>query len=444
MVSLDDPRYKNITWFNTHDVAANLTRDDDTTQLSYILQMEKPPYPIKRVFFNPKNVDLIYTFFTCETQAIPDWRHYVYAYEETQPIEIWAVTKQGITGDKSRWKGEAELRRIAETYPLGSVRHLTRLSPVERDRGTWKLHAVRYNMWYKRASYDYTSGVSLSYGNALIYDGNRLSGGTEGAWTLTQGGGSTCSQSVTAYHGFLYLHQTVFGADSYTSSGDNLGLVTNTYTKIRWRFRTTSNAKAKIILEFSDASTQTVLAETAASTFSVGTATITAAKTLDHIHLYCCDGTGDVYYDYVQIYKGDFTFPNVVNLIFTPSSRNLNLDIPMRVPSETQNLGADPASIELMCDIDLQQYNVTDNPTGVKWTRTGDVEAGDVFLDVAHNQSVLGPWQYLAWGDKGCRVTLDEPQFNYGRDGMLRLLFHEFSDTNKANEYYYQRWDEDT
>ncbi len=438
----EDARYRTKVYIETNDTPANITKDDGSTQASYILQFEKPPSPLKKVFFDPKNVDGIYTISTPTSEALVDWKKETYAYTETTPIEISATTKQGITGDKLRWKMEEELRRITETYPnvAGTfcIRSLDRMTPQDRDMGLWKLHTVKYNLRYKRAHDDYTSDAALSYGNGWLYDGDRVSGGPEGnigngAATVTSDGGSTITQSVTTNPGSLTLDLTNFGGDAYTTNATNLGLSTSTHKKIRFRYRTTGNATAKLIATDEGAYSQTILSETASSDWAVVEATLTPAKTLDHIHFYCCDGVGTVEYDFVQIYKADFDFPNVVTLDFMPSSRNVYLGVPSRVPSITQNLGSEPATVDMTCDLDMETSTYD-------WTRADDADKGEVFMEVAHNQSQDEPWQWLSFGNKAFKVTLDEPRFTHGLDDTVQLRFREHSNANKADDNYTERW----
>jgi hypothetical protein len=430
-----DARYRTKLWIETYDTPADITKDDDTTQATIINQYEKPPYPLKRVFFSPKNVDGIRTILKPTSTLLPDWKREGYAYKETVPINLSCVTKQGITGDKLIWKMESDLRTTFETYPLGSVRLLDRASPSDNDKSLLKLHSVNYLLDYKRAVTDYTSDVALSHGNGWQYDGDRLSGGAEGTWTLTDGGNTT--QSVTLYPGRLALVITVpYVADSHTSNGTNLSLSSSTYTKIRFRYKTLYDTTAKVIIEFNDATTQTVLAETSSSTYTAVTATITSGKTIDHIHLYACDGAGGVFYDFIQIYADDFTFPNAVDIRFNPSSRNVNLGIPSAIGIGLQNLGADPATVELDCDLDVQ-YDEDAGDAGC-WKRSGDTDAGEVFLDVLHNQSSF-PWNWLVWGNKAMRVTMDRaPQRNY--DGTTTLYLTEYRDIEGSEETYADRF----
>jgi len=96
--------------------------------------------------FKDKGVDLIFSVGTPESEALPVGVGYI----ENMPITVWCIDKTGITGTKLRWKAEAELRRISETYPLGSLRALNRLSDNEQRLGSTVLYSVSYIMRYKR------------------------------------------------------------------------------------------------------------------------------------------------------------------------------------------------------------------------------------------------------------------------------------------------------
>jgi len=371
-------------------------------------------------------VDGIRTLHTPNSEAHEDWKREAYAYTEMVPIELSCTTKAGITGDKLRWKMESDLRNTFETYPLGSVRTLERVRVEDRNMGIWKLNSVLYDLRYKRAVEDYTSDVAISYGTGYIYDCD-----TTTDWTLNVNG-SDATASATNWHGYLTLNIETFVGDVEFVNDNNIARSTTVYPRIRFRYITSGGIKAKIVLEFSDASTQTVLSETESTSFSVVDVAMTAAKQLDHISIYGCDVEGSVFVDWIYIYGGDFDFPNATNIIYEPSSRNTFLGIPNRVTSIPQNLGADPTPIEIICDLDIE----TDD---YSWKRAGDVDNGDVFLDILHNQSLLGPWQWLTWGNKAMRVVLDSARVEE-YDGRLHIRGHEYSDSNKRDEYYYQRF----
>ena len=142
---VDDPRYRTKVWLETWLTPANLTKDDGVTQVTFIVCFGMPDYPIERVF-KDKNVDLVYAVDTPETEPLPVGVGYL----ENMPINIWCINKAGISGTKLRWKAEAELRRVAETEPVSSLRTLTRLTDNEKNLGSTVLYSVTYNLRYKR------------------------------------------------------------------------------------------------------------------------------------------------------------------------------------------------------------------------------------------------------------------------------------------------------
>jgi len=438
-----DPRERTITWLETNDVPANITKDNDTTAASYIYQFEKPTYPLSRVFFDPKNVDGIYTICTPTSVPLEDWKHEVYAYIETVPIEISCVSKQGITGDILRWKMEKELRRIAEVYSnvAGSfcVRNLHRMTPKEEPYGRLKVFSVRYELEYKRAAEDYTSDVTYSYGNytsgtGFHYGGDRLDNGVEGQWgngaaAVDDAGGSTITQSLI--DNILTLNCTVYVGDAYTNNATNLGLSTSLATKIRFRYRTTGNATAKIIVTDDGAYSQTVLSETASSTWSIVTVSLTAAKTLDHIRVYLCDGTGTVEVDWLEIYAADFVLPNVVNSPDDATSRNVDVGIASGIVTGFQNLGASGQTFTLELDTDMETSTYD-------WTRAGDAVKGEVFYEIQQTQSIDAPWQWLDMGDFSMRVQIDSIRRDK-KAGMMYIQGHEYSESS-MDDTYAERW----
>jgi hypothetical protein len=141
----EDARYRTKILLDTYLLAANLTEDDNSTQVKFIVAYADPDYPLVRVFFD-KFVDLVFCVGTPDSIALPVG----IGYEENVPITIWCIDKTGITGTKLRWKAEAELRRIVETYPTGSLRNWQRLGDNEKNLGSTVLYSVNYVLRYKR------------------------------------------------------------------------------------------------------------------------------------------------------------------------------------------------------------------------------------------------------------------------------------------------------
>ena len=383
-------------YLTTYYTAGNVLKDDDATPASVINCYSNANYPL-RIVFDTKGVDGIYTVGTPESTPHVTSTGYIYAYTETVPIEIYTIDKTGITGTILRWRMENELRRIVETYPYGSYRTLQRMSENEKDMGGWKLYSVRYMLTYKRAKEDYApTAPAVSYGDDWIYEGDTLTEGDEGTWTLTQGDGSTTAQAINEDLN-LVLTCTVFSNDSYTKNGTSIALSTTVYTKVRFRYKTTGNATAKIVAHFSDATTQTVLSETASSTFTTATVTLTTAKTLQYFALYQCDNTGTVEYDFIQVYKATYILPNAtaLNSNFTLNDALLDDNGQGEI---TQPAGSHLREVRVTCDLKME-------PTAVTWKRPQattpktDYNNEDVLKELWHYGGDTHLWHWFDLGD---------------------------------------------
>ena len=146
----EDARYRTRFYLSSYILDANLTKDDDATEVDWISQYTYPPYPLKRIFFEPKNVDLIFNIDTPVTTPRLDFDGSIIGYNEKVPILIQCVTKQGITGNKLRWKADAELRRVVETYPLGSYRSISRAEPFDTRMGNWIIYGIKDVLTHER------------------------------------------------------------------------------------------------------------------------------------------------------------------------------------------------------------------------------------------------------------------------------------------------------
>lgn len=153
---------------------------------------------------------------------------------------------------------------------------------------------------------------------------------------------------------------------------NNLAFSTTLYPKFLVRYKTSSEnaaagAAAKVVLAFNGyvvassvdvniaaGHAQEILPNSFSTTWKTATGDITAGKTVDHILLFAeCDdtaatGTDYVYYDFVLIHEGTFTFPNVskgIRLRF-PYKR-AKLGVPGRDGGILQKLGMDTPRIHL-------------------------------------------------------------------------------------------------
>ncbi len=146
--TVQDPRQRSKTWLDKYLIAGNLTKDDNSTPAPYITCWADPPYPIIKVF-EAKGIDLVFSIATPTSEGLPVGVGYI----EHVPITVFTIDKTGISGNKLRWKAEAELRRIAETYPTGSLRGpWERMNNNEQNLGSTTLYSVTYVLPYTRFS----------------------------------------------------------------------------------------------------------------------------------------------------------------------------------------------------------------------------------------------------------------------------------------------------
>ena len=152
--SVDDPRkrtkaYLDPNWTPAgYLLAANLLKDNGTSQAAFITCWDGADYPLSKVFVG-KGVDLIFSIGRAVAKPLQGSEG-VYGYEEKVPIEVFTVDKIGITGENLKWQAERELRRILEAYPYGSKREIETFDQKNVDLGSLILHSVKVEMTYKR------------------------------------------------------------------------------------------------------------------------------------------------------------------------------------------------------------------------------------------------------------------------------------------------------
>lgn len=441
---VDDSRYRQKVYLDTYLSAAAITKDDAATSASYITAFSDPQYPLKNVLFSPKNVDAIFSIEPFDTEPLIGWDKKAYAYHEQVPITIYTADKTGITALKLENKCAQELRRIFETYPTGSVRYVKRIKHGVKDMGGWNLYHATYLADYTRVQENYTPTYpTITMDSFFVYDGDRIAGSVEGTWSLTKGGSTIDDLSVAnsiQNSDILHLHITAFVGDAYVKNGTALAMSSTSYTTIRWRYRTSGSATAKIVIDFSDASTQTVLAETASADWTVGSATITAAKTINYISLYCCDGAGYVDYDFVQICSGTYIFPNVVEMEQSFTVEDAIIPIPGRSGDLTQIMGNKLLEVTMTCDLNHEPWTGSASDTKISWKRPQtngtktDYNNIDFFVKLCMDEGALytqgsHQWEWLDLGyptiQGKFRLVEVNPSYK-ASENMIRLKFREF------------------
>lgn len=146
---VQDARQRTKTYLETYLTDSNLTKDDDSSKANYIVAFGMPDYSIIRVF-KDKQIDLIFSIGEPTSTPLMGHDLSAYGYEEHVPIQTFCIDKSGITGTKLKWKAEAELRRITESYPTGSERSFERRGTRDERLGSTILYSTEFMLTYRR------------------------------------------------------------------------------------------------------------------------------------------------------------------------------------------------------------------------------------------------------------------------------------------------------
>jgi hypothetical protein len=139
--TVEDARYRNKVYLQTWLSSTALP--------NYIVAYGEPDYPLVRVF-KEKGIDLIYSLGEHTSDSIIDSDHYPIGYKEHVPVATYCIGKTNIEGTKLMHQAETELRRVAETQPLGSLRALGTRRPQTKSLGSTTLYSAEYIMEYQR------------------------------------------------------------------------------------------------------------------------------------------------------------------------------------------------------------------------------------------------------------------------------------------------------
>lgn len=148
---VDDARNRTKTWLDTYLDTGNILKNDELNECSIHVHYDNPPYSLRRVFYDDKDIDI--TFSIGQPKTVPsayDWDGTLIGYLEKVPVIINTVDKNDVTGLLILEKAEAEIRRIFETYPLGSYRGYSRSEPGNKDMGGWRMYGITYVVSYDR------------------------------------------------------------------------------------------------------------------------------------------------------------------------------------------------------------------------------------------------------------------------------------------------------
>ena len=172
------------------------------------------------------------------------------------------------------------------------------------------------------------------------------------------------------------------------------------YSKFLIRYKTSESAngaKAKVMLGFSDSSAQTILDGSYSTRWTTASGTVTSGKTISYVRIYAdddgTDGTFYVYYDFILLCEGTFSFPYVHSIDpLQLSNRYADLAIPGRDGDIQQYLGMKSPLIKLSGDMEEGTWG------GSK------IEFGEFLYRIFH-ENYHDPWQWFTSDLINCKVT---------------------------------------
>jgi len=296
--------------------------------------------------------------------------------------------------------------------------------------------------------------LKLSYGHGLLDD--LLS---DANWELGWSGeiknatlladGDWFKLSGTCYNlddEYLYVERDV----------KSLGITTTNFTTFIARYKTSEigdalGAQIKIFYEdpiTHEITTQWLLASNASDgtpqfttngwTRKIGT--LLPSKTISKIHLVANDwpdsvqsGTSSVWFDFLLICKGIYTFPYVNEFyqVELPPNRYAQVPIINRVGDISQWLGADLATVHARGTMDTRDA----------WKGVNGI-VGEPIYDIDHNADHEA-WQWFEDGRHKFKVTPATPiSIGPTSEAQARydLAFAEFRQSNASKETYYERF----
>jgi len=232
--------------------------------------------------------------------------------------------------------------------------------------------------------------------------------GDTSGWTIDDGASTA---TLTVDDGTIFnINVTVSaGAKSVYCEYDFTDISSTAYGNIYIMYKTgDNNIKAKVVLYFT-AGTQEVLAETSNTDWTLANAEITTAKTIDKIRIYATQATGDVYFHWIMIYKGTFTFPDFKKCTVKFPLKKPVLGIPGRDTDVTQHLGRKNARITI--EGDMQSGETWGSLTGASADSSPRTYGEYLYLLLRERK-----WQWLTTDQGSFKVMLAEEGPTFAQD----------------------------
>jgi len=278
---------------------------------------------------------------------------------------------------------------------------------------------------------------TITYGHGFLDD---CTAATLASWAETEAG-VVATMTVSNDDYFVIAGTCDNVADEYVYyERDITNISTTIHPKllVRWKTSAAANGlEAKINVTYDDASaTQTTLGFSTSWTTTV--ITLPTGKTVDKIRLIADDnpdtvaaGTFYVYFDFVLICQGIFTWPFVSGGVELEGfNNNQYLKIPSKVGNATQYLGADDSTIRVYGDIDSTGTNAAGVPLiGEGWHGRWTTHDGEAFYQILH-YAFGDPWEWFTSDVASMKVTVDRVRISQAKtdENLLsyELDLHEY------------------
>lgn len=252
---------------------------------------------------------------------------------------------------------------------------------------------------------------TITYGHGFLDDCTDTAGWTEHEVGL--------AASISIENGdYLKITGTCDNvADEYAYYVKNITDISSTIHPkllVRWKTSAAANGlQARIDVTYDDSSsTETILG------FSVGWKTTVISldtdKTISEISVYADDnpntiaaGTFYVYYDFILICQGIFTWPFTSGVRLEGFNNLQHLKIPGKVGNVTQYLGGDDSALRVWGDIDSTGVDAAGVPqVNQGWHGRWTTKDGEAFYQILQN-SFGDPWEWFTSDVASLKVTVD-------------------------------------
>jgi hypothetical protein len=290
---------------------------------------------------------------------------------------------------------------------------------------------------------------TISFGHGFLDDCNDITG-----WTKTEAG-LAATLAVENGDYFKISGTCDSAANEYAYYEKDITDISTTLYPVllvRWKTSEAANGlQARITAWYNDATfTDTVLGFS--TIWKTTIIDLAAVKTLDKIRIYADDnpntiaaGTFYVYFDFILVCQGIFTWPFVSDGINLDGwNNNQYLKILSKVGNQTQWISADDSTLQVAGDIDTTGVDAAGVPVvGEGWHGRWTTHDAEAFYQILH-YGFGDPWQWFTSDVASLKVTLDHLKIRQSKSNENLLSYildmHEYRLGSGSAETHLERF----